>query len=77
MTKNIGIEDRIVRFVLLDLLLGVPYYGLEISPLVANASFIAVIALAITIITGFSPLYKLLGLSTVYKKPAEEKLAES
>ncbi|NNE26675.1 MAG: DUF2892 domain-containing protein [Saprospiraceae bacterium] len=64
MKKNIGISDRIIRFVLLDGLLGVPYYGIDISPLLSNLSFVAVIVLGITILTGYSPIYHLLNIST-------------
>ena len=71
MKKNIGIADRIIRFVLLDGLLGVPYYGFDISPIVSNLSFVAVILLGITILTGYSPIYHALNIDTRDKKEPE------
>ena len=70
--KNIGIEDRIVRFVVMDFLLGASFLGIELDPFWTNASFILSIILVITIIIGYSPIYHLLGISTKYVKPEEE-----
>ena len=65
MKKNVGITDRIVRFVAVDLLLGISLMGMDVPAFLANAAFVLSIGLVITIIFGYSPLYHLLGLSTI------------
>jgi hypothetical protein len=65
MKKNVGITDRIIRFVLVDLLLGVSLMGMDIPNYLANTAFVISIGLVITIIFGYSPIYHLLGLSTI------------
>lgn len=64
MKKNIGITDRIIRFVAFDLLLGLSFLGFDIPPTLALWSFGLSMALGLTIILGYSPIYHLLGIST-------------
>ena len=59
-----GISDRIIRFVLVDLLLGISLMGMDIPIVMANLAFVLCVILVFTIITGYSPLYHLLGIST-------------
>ncbi|MFT5168906.1 MAG: hypothetical protein ACI8P3_004151 [Saprospiraceae bacterium] len=68
MKKNIGITDRIIRFVIVDLLLSVSYLGLEIPPMYMNVTFVMSLLLILNIITGYSLIYQLFGLSTVEEK---------
>ena len=68
MKKNLGVSDRIIRFVLFDLLLGVSYLGLEVPSFVANTTFVFSLFLLLSLIIGYSPLYHLFGLSTVDTK---------
>lgn len=65
MLKNIGISDRIIRFVFMDLLLGMCYWGMNVPEWFVNTSFILSIYLVITMIVGYSPLYHLFGFSTL------------
>lgn len=65
MKKNIGISDRLVRFVLMDLLLGLSYLGMEIPPQILGISFIVSLYLIFTFIIGYSPLYHLFGIKTI------------
>lgn len=67
MKKNLGLTDRIIRFVAIDLLLGFSFMGFEIPMLYANIAFLLSIALLLTIITGYSPVYQILGISTSEK----------
>ncbi len=64
MKKNIGITDKIIRFVVIDLLLGLSYLGKDIPESLAYISFIIVILLVISMITSYSPIYHLLKIST-------------
>lgn len=64
MKKNIGIEDRIIRFVLFDGLLGVTLAGFELSAGWNTAIFIASLYILMTLIFGYSPLYHLFNWNT-------------
>ena len=64
MKKNIGISDRLIRFVLMDLLLGASYYGISLPLFWANLTFIISLGLIFTILIPYSPIYHLLGIST-------------
>lgn len=64
MKKNLGIADRIVRFVLVDFLIGSAYMGFEIPGAWSTAAFIFAIVLVFSIIVGYSPVYHLFGWST-------------
>ena len=68
MKKNLGIADRIVRFVLVDFLIGSAYMGFDIPAVLSNVGFILAIILAISIVFGYSPIYHLFGWSTRDKK---------
>ena len=68
MKKNIGITDRIIRFVAIDLLMGFSLSGLEVSAVYTNAAFLLSIGLALTILTAYSPIYHLLGIKTTEEK---------
>lgn len=71
MKKNLGITDRIIRFVAIDLLLGFSLMGYDIPPHLANAAFIISAFLALTIILAYSPIYHLFHISTVEKSIAQ------
>ena len=62
--KNLGVTDRIIRFVLVDLLLGSSYLGIELPQPLLLAAFIISLLLIITIIIGYSPIYHVLGWNT-------------
>ena len=64
MKRNIGISDRIIRFVAFDLLIGASFMGFEVPMWVATVSFIIGMSLIFTVITGYSALYHILGIST-------------
>ncbi len=68
MKKNVGITDRIIRFVVIDLLLGFSFMGFEIPMIYATTAFVMSIVLAIPMIFGYSPLYHLIGISTIEKE---------
>lgn len=70
MKKNIGITDRIIRFVAIDLLLGFSFMGFDIPMYYATIAFVLSMALVLTIITAYSPLYHLFEISTLEKKIA-------
>lgn len=65
MTKNVGIVDRIIRFVAMDLILGFTLIGNEIPPFLSNLCFIIAIYLGFTVLFGLSPLYRLFKFSTI------------
>lgn len=71
MKKNLGITDRIIRFVAIDLLLGFSFMGFDIPMVYATVAFVWSIILILTIITGYSPVYHLLGISTQEKELAK------
>jgi hypothetical protein len=71
MKKNIGITDRIIRFVVIDVLLGLSFLGQDIPPYLATAAFIISILLAITIIIAYSPIYHVIGISTIEESNKE------
>lgn len=64
MKRNVGITDRIIRFVIVDLLLGASYLGIEIPPKLALVSFLLSLSLILTIIFGYSLIYQIFGIST-------------
>jgi hypothetical protein len=63
MKKNTGVIDRIVRVLLAILILELDYENI-ISETLSNMLLILVCILMFTAITGFCPLYKLIGVST-------------
>jgi DUF2892 family protein len=73
MKKNLGITDRIIRFVIVDLLLGVSYLGADIPPVYANIAFVISLILILSIITGYSLIYQFFGFSTIEEKTEEVK----
>ena len=68
MKKNLSTEDRIIRFVLFDLLIGVSLSGMDVGVVVANIVFILAIYVLATLIIGYSPIYHLLRINTIPKK---------
>jgi len=68
MKKNVGITDRIIRFVFMDLLLGMCLWGMNVPIWFANFSFVLSAYLVFTMITGYSPIYALLNFSTLEEK---------
>ncbi|MBT8230222.1 MAG: DUF2892 domain-containing protein [Saprospiraceae bacterium] len=65
MTKNVGVVDRIIRFVAMDLLLGFTLMGFEIPGYLTNICFIISIYLGFTVLFGLSPIYHFLKISTI------------
>ena len=76
MKRNIGISDRIIRFVAFDLLIGASFMGFEIPMWAATISFVISLSLVFTVVTGYSALYHLLGISTRDADRKESKGAE-
>ncbi len=64
MKKNLGVTDRIIRFVLMDIMMGLSLAGIEMPQYLANTAFMISFYLVVTLIAGYSPLYHLLGLNT-------------
>jgi hypothetical protein len=64
MKRNVGITDRIIRFVIVDLLLGASYLGIEIPPVLGMIAFLISLSLIFTIVFGYSVIYHILGIST-------------
>ena len=56
---------------MVDLLLGAPLYGMEMPAIFANITFVCCMVLILTILTGYSPVYHLLGFSTKDIKTVE------
>jgi hypothetical protein len=66
--RNIGVFDRIIRFVIFDLLIAFSMSDFIENPLLANANTILMLLLLASIIIGFSPIYALLNFTTVELK---------
>ena len=64
MYKNLGSSDRLIRFVLMDFLLGFSLSGIDLSPWLANACFMLSMYLLLTMLAAYSPLYYLFGWDT-------------
>lgn len=64
MKKNLGMSDRIVRFVAIDLLLGFSFLGYDIPEIYATLAFIGSFYLAVTMIIGYDPFYHIFGYSS-------------
>ena len=71
MSKNIGISDRIIRFVIADLLLGASLAGMDIPPKLSTLIFIGALLTGLSIVTAYSPIYQLIGIDT--RDEAEQK----
>ena len=65
MKKNIGISDRIVRFVLTDLLLGASLAGMDIPSYLSTLIFFGALLTGVSIVTAYSPIYHILGVDTL------------
>lgn len=68
MIKNIGAIDKIIRFVIVDLLLGFSFLGKDIPSYVATVAFIISVLLVISMFTSYSPIYHVFGWNTREKK---------
>lgn len=64
MKKNIGIVDRIIRFVFFDLCLGANLSALDISVTWQVIFAMMAMNLLFTVITGYSVIYAITGFST-------------
>lgn len=64
MKKNVGVTDRIIRFVFMDLLLGMCLWGMQVPSWFANFSFIISIYIVFTILFGYSPIYQIFDFTT-------------
>jgi hypothetical protein len=64
MKKNLGVTDRIIRFVFMDLLLGMCLWGMNVPILVATVSFVLSLYLIATIVVGYDPLYHIVDFDT-------------
>ena len=71
MKKNLGITDRIIRFVLFDLLVGASLAGIALPMFVQYITFFGFLYLLLTLIIGFDPIYYLLGISTRVEEKGE------
>lgn len=71
MKKNIGVTDRIIRFVLFDIIIGLSYLDFNIPPALSMVMFVVVMILLLTVIFGYSLLYQLLGISTREKPKSD------
>ena len=72
MLKNISIEDRIIRFVIFDFLVGMSYWAVETYPILAGIAFLTSLIVLLTVIFGYSPVYHIFGFSTKAKIPKDE-----
>ena len=63
--KNIGITDRIIRFVVFDFALGIVLTGFDIPDQLQLILVILGLYILFTVITGFSMIYKLFGYNTI------------
>ena len=77
MIKNIGVIDKIIRFVVIDLLLGFSFLGKDIPPYLATISFVVCVLLVISMFTSYSPIYHVFGWNTREKKPSNPDLESS
>ena len=71
--KNLSFGDRLIRFVLADMCLGIGHLGIELPPSIVTGGFLLSVYLFITLIFGYSPIYHLLGVNT---KTASEGVEE-
>lgn len=62
--KNLGISDRIIRFVLFDFTIGLPLAGGDLPDWLKMTLLITSIILLITIVIAICPFYKIFGIST-------------
>lgn len=62
--KNLGITDRIIRFVLFDFTIGLPLAGGDFPDWLTTTLFVTSIILLITIVLATCPFYKIFGIST-------------
>ncbi len=67
MTRNMGNLDRVLRF-LFVVIIGVLYWADLISGTLALVLGIIALALLLTSLTGFCPLYAPFGLSTIKRQ---------
>ncbi|MEO0778428.1 MAG: DUF2892 domain-containing protein [Bacteroidota bacterium] len=64
MYNNLGSSDRLIRFVLMDFLLGFSLSGIDLYPWLANTCFMLFMLsmyLLLTMLAAYSPLYYLFG----------------
>ena len=73
--KNLGVTDRIIRFVIVDLLLGTSYLGMDLPQGLLLSAFIASLLLILTILIGYSPIYHAMGWNTLESKPETPQLS--
>ncbi len=72
MYKNLGVIDRLLRFILMDFVLGYSLAGLELSDFWADACLLFSIYLILTILAAYSPIYYLFDWNTrIYESPIE------
>lgn len=64
MKKNLGISDRMVRFVVFNLLFGLPLAGVVMPDWLQHITFLLSLYMLITLIIGYSPLYHIVGWNT-------------
>jgi len=62
--KNLGITDRIIRFVIFDLLVGASLAGMAMPIFAEYLAFFGFLYLLITLVIGFDPFYYFLGINT-------------
>ncbi len=68
MKKNIGFIDRLIRFLIMDFLMGYYLFGAEIPVWLTQVFLVLSLGLFITVIFGYSPLYHLFKYDTLEKK---------
>jgi len=64
MKKNLGVTDRLIRFVIFDFTIGLPLAGGEFPEWLKMTLFITGIVLLVTVIIARCPFYKILRINT-------------
>ncbi len=64
MKKNLDPVDRLIRLVVFGFLLTLSYSGMDLPMWVQSIALVLALVLLFSIITGFSPAYRLFGYST-------------
>ena len=64
MKKNLGVTDRLIRFIFVDFTIAFPLAGGEFPEWLTTTLFITGIVLFITVIIARCPFYKVLGINT-------------
>ena len=62
--ENIGITDQIVRFIIVESAIGLPFLGEDLPRWLVITLIVNAVVLFMTIVLAVCPIYKILGIST-------------